>query len=330
MSISRRNDGRYVVKFKDGTKWKQKTFRAREDAEGFERSIQYDEPENTRLTVSESILLFLRNSRHCRIGEQYFALILSRMPDMLATKYVDSLDRRDLMTFRSILRDEYHLSASSINIHVKKLLAAWRWCASEDFLQSVPWEKYRPLPEGPHKHRCGSFEDFQKVYTACTPSLQWLVRTCLALCLRPGKEVAGLRWRDVDLAHGRAHVWMPKVSRWKDVVIPAWWIAEADDRTRTDSPEDYVCRNTLDRHWTQLAMQASWERARGRAGVKKYCPLYTVRHMAASLMLEAGADPAAVAAQLGHSSVATTAAFYTHAVAGAQERAAGLVPALPA
>ena len=58
MSISRRNDGRYVVKFKDGTKWKQKTFRAREDAEGFERSTQYDKPGNTRLTVSESILYF--------------------------------------------------------------------------------------------------------------------------------------------------------------------------------------------------------------------------------------------------------------------------------
>ena len=60
----------------------------------------------------------------------------------------------------------------------------------------------------------------------------------------------------------------------------------------------------------------------------KHMPLYTVRHMAASLMLEAGADPAAVAAQLGHASVATTASFYTHAVAGSQERAAGKIPAL--
>lgn len=59
MSISQRSDGRFIVKYKDGTQWKQKSFRAREDAEAFERSIQYDEPENTRLTVTESILLFL-------------------------------------------------------------------------------------------------------------------------------------------------------------------------------------------------------------------------------------------------------------------------------
>lgn len=57
--------------------------------------------------------------------------------------------------------------------------------------------------------------------------------------------------------------------------------------------------------------------------------MYTVRHMAASLMLEAGADIAAVAAQLGHKNVTTTGAFYTHAVAGAQERAAQDLPALP-
>lgn len=325
MSISQRNDGRYIVKYKDGSKWKQKTFRAREDAEGFERSIQYDEPENTRLTVTESILLFLKNTRHCRKGVQYYALILSRMPEVLATRYVDSLDRRDLMTFRSTLQDEYKLSPCSINCHTSKLIAAWRWCASEDFLQFVPWEKYRPLPEGPHGHNCGDFADFMKIYDACNPALQWFIRTCLALCLRPGKEAAGLCWRDVDLIHGRVHVWMPKVSRHKDVIAPAWWTEEARQKAVEKAPEGYVCPNL---HGGPFCWStALWEKTARRTLGRSF-PLYTVRHMAASLMLEAGADPAAVAAQLGHASVATTAEFYTHAVKGAQERAAGKIPDL--
>lgn len=140
-----------------------------------------------------------------------------------------------------------------------------------------------------------------------------------------GREAAGLRWGDVDLRHGRAHVWMPKVSRWKDVITPEWWVDEARGRSEGQEPDDRVCLTQSGRPWRHISEK--WLRICQKAGVKR-CPLYTLRHMAASLMLEAGADPAAVAAQLGHSSVATTASFYTHAVAGSQKRAAGVLPGL--
>lgn len=327
MSICQRKDGRFVVKYKDDTgRWRQKGFRDRGAAEAFEGENLYDENENKRLTVAESIVLFLKNTRHCQQEKESYALILRRMGDMLATKYVDSLDRRDLENFRLIMQEEYGVAAPGINRAVKKLKAAFRWCASEDMLSTVPWDKYRPLPEPPHRHHCGDFSGFMKVYSRCNPALQWLIRTCLALCLRPGKEVSGLRWGDVDLHHGKAHIWMPKVSRWKDVIAPGWWVEEARIRSEGKEPEDYVCLTLRGRPWH--ASFTTWYDTCRRVGMK-HMPLYTVRHMAASLMLEAGADPAAVAAQLGHSSVATTASFYTHAVAGAQERAAGKIPALP-
>ena len=326
MSICQRKDGRFVVKFKDEAgRWRQKGFRDRGAAEAFEGENLYDENKNKRLTVAESIVLFLKNTRHCQQEKESYALILRRMGDMLATKYVDSLDRRDLENFRLILKEEYGVAAPGINRAVKKLKAAFRWCASEDMLSTVPWAKYRPLPEPPHRHHCGDFAGFMKVYSRCNPALQWLIRTCLALCLRPGKEVSGLRWGDVDLPHGKAHIWMPKVSRWKDVIAPGWWVDEARIRSEGKAPEDYVCLTLRGRPWH--ASFTTWYDTCRRVGMK-HMPLYTVRHMAASLMLEAGADPAAVAAQLGHASVATTASFYTHAVAGSQERAAGKIPAL--
>ena len=326
MSIFQRKDGRFVVKFKDEAgRWRQKGFRDRGAAEAFEGEKLYDDSDNKRLTVAESIVLFLNNTRHCQQEKESYALILRRMPDMLATKYVDSLDRRDLENFRLIMKEEYGVAAPGINRAVKKLKAAFRWCASEDMLSTIAWDKYRPLPEPPHRHHCGDFADFMKIYDACNPALQWLIRTCLALCLRPGKEVSGLRWGDVDLPHGKAHIWMPKVSRWKDVIAPGWWVDEARGRSEGKAPEDYVCLTLRGRPWH--ASFTTWYDTCRRVGVK-HMPLYTVRHMAASLMLEAGADPAAVAAQLGHSSVATTASFYTHAVAGAQERAARKIPEL--
>ena len=48
----------------------------------------------------------------------------------------------------------------------------------------------------------------------------------------------------------------------------------------------------------------------------------------ASEMLAAGADLAAVAAQMGHSSIQTTATTYAHVTPGGQKRAADLLPSL--
>ena len=326
VSVYQRKDGRFVCKFKEGNVWRQKSFRTREEAEALLKEKSYDERSNNRLTVSESILLFLSRTKHARSTEDYYALVLSRMEDSMATRYVDSLTRRDLEHFRGTLRQEWRLSAYSINRHVQKLLAAWRWCASEDFLETVPWEKYRHLPEEPHGHWCGNFDDFRKVYALCVPALQWAIRTCLALCLRPGKELINLEWRDVDLVHGRASVWMPKTRRQKVVFCPRWWLDEARQKAQGRTPEEPVCPSPHGKPYSTI--KYFWYTACEKAGVGQF-PMYTVRHMAASLMLEAGADIAAVAAQLGHKNVTTTGAFYTHAVAGAQERAAQDLPALP-
>ena len=55
-------------------------------------------------------------------------------------------------------------------------------------------------------------------------------------------------------------------------------------------------------------------------------PMYALRHIAASEMLAGGVDLAAVAAQLGHKDLTTTGAFYTHALASSQRRAAQALP----
>jgi len=76
-----------------------------------------------------------------------------------------------------------------------------------------------------------------------------------------------------------------------------------------------------------LCYQEAWRKAVHDAGLSGL-RFYDVRHVAASEMLAAGADLPAVSAQLGHSSTHTTATTYAHAVPGAQQRAADLVPSL--
>ena len=325
MSICQRKDGRYLVKYKDGGRWLQKTFRSLQDAEAFEGKISYDEPENKRLTVSEAVVLFLSRTKHVQRTQEAYARVLERIGDEITTKYVDMLDRRDLENVRILLRDEWHLTNDGINRSVGYLKAAFRWCAAEDFIEEAPWTKYRDLPIPRREHLCGSFDDFRRIFAASSPALQWTVKTCLALCLRPGKEVTSLLWENIDLDHGRARVWMYKVSAEKVVALPSWWINEARPRHEASSPDEPVCLDSHGRPWRRLTN--AWCRVRRRLSIRN-CPLYTVRHMAASLMLEAGADIAAVAAQLGHRNVTTTGTYYLHAVAGAQERAAQDIPAI--
>ena len=57
-------------------------------------------------------------------------------------------------------------------------------------------------------------------------------------------------------------------------------------------------------------------------GLPKGASLDTVRHSHASLLLEKGVDIATVSERLGHSSVATTAAIYAHAIRGKDRAAA--------
>ncbi|MBD5608417.1 MAG: tyrosine-type recombinase/integrase, partial [Desulfovibrio sp.] len=75
-----------------------------------------------------------------------------------------------------------------------------------------------------------------------------------------------------------------------------------------------------------LSFRTAWLNACKKAGV--VMRPYDIRHIAATEMLARGADLAAVAAQLGHSNVATTGAFYAHVTAGSQSRAASLMPSL--
>ena len=74
-----------------------------------------------------------------------------------------------------------------------------------------------------------------------------------------------------------------------------------------------------------LSYKEAWATAIKKAGIPHF-RMYDVRHVSASEMLARGADLAAVSAQLGHSSVATTGSVYTHVTPGSQQRAAALMP----
>lgn len=157
MSVAKRGDGRFVVKFKDEEgRWKQRSFRTDEEARQFDADCQYDKVENTRLTLLEAVLVYLKNTEYAeKTIATYEFLVCGHdrqngyhregPAEFIADRFVDTLTRRDLENVRERCRND-GLTMTSINSYVSKLKAAINWCVEQDLLHENPWGKYRQLP----------------------------------------------------------------------------------------------------------------------------------------------------------------------------------------
>lgn len=334
MSVAKRNDGRFVVKFKDTEgRWKQRSFRLEAEAQQFDADCQYDQIENTRMTVLEAVLAYLKNTEHVGSSVENYEFIIcchdrkngqhrDGPAEFLANRFVDTLTRRDLEMVRERCRNSGN-SMVTINDYVGKIKAAINWCVEQDLIHENPWGKYRQLLGVKHKPRSGTLEDFQKIFPVLPPWLQWAAKTAIALCLRPGvSELFRLEWSAFDWKDKSVSVYMPKVNSTKRVFPPEAYLEEAWIRYHADmsAGQQLVCRNKKGGSVSKGTYLSAWSRACREVGV--FMPMYALRHIAASEMLSRGVDIAAIAAQLGHKDITTTGIFYTHALASSQRRAA--------
>lgn len=338
MSLAKRKDGRYVVKFKDRDgRWKQRSFRKEEEARQFDAECQYDEAENSRLTLLECVLAYLKNHQFSRRTVEIFEYVVcghdrrngthtEGPAEILASRYVDTLTRMDLETVRENIR-RTNAAITTANLYVNKLNAAMNWCVEQDLITENPWAKYRNIPGGKKKPRSGTLEDFAKLYPMLPPWMQWAAKTAIALCLRPGmSELFSLEWSSFDWKTKEVKVFMQKVNNMKIVYPPEQYLHEAWLRFQADRKKGYslVCRNRHERKVNPNSYTYTWRKSCQNAGVRM--PMYALRHIAASQMLAGGADLAAVAAQLGHKNISTTASFYLHALTASQKRASNFLP----
>ncbi len=147
-------------------------------------------------------------------------------------------------------------------------------------------------------------------------------------------ELAGLRWRDVDLAAGAVHVRQALVEGRKGGPATFAEPKTARSRRKVDLPAFAVA--ALGRHRERLGAvphperlvflsaegeplrrsnlhRRSWKPLLERAKLPDV-PFHGLRHTAATLALVAGVNPKVVQERLGHSSVTLTLDTYSHAV----------------
>lgn len=166
-------------------------------------------------------------------------------------------------------------------------------------------------------------------------------------------ELLGLRWADVDLEGGSAHIqqtaqrivgqgWVfrqPKtrLSKRSVALSPATVTLlrrhrreQLEARLRAGSAyqdRDLVFASAVGTPLEPGTILRTWARVVAAAGVG-HVRWHDLRHAHATLMLAAGVHPKIVSERLGHASVNITLDTYSHVVPGLQEAAAAQLDAL--
>ena len=327
----------WFSKWKDETgKEKRKYFQTEEEARAFDderkaASQESDEP----LTVGEVTMLYLRSKpdihQETRKKIVYFLAGYDKdnqhIPgagEFLRDKYVERLTRQDLERMREIFRAR-GTGNNTINKYQAYLRAIFAWGVDQDLITINPWRDYKRLKVIKPIYNV-TVQEMRKVYAELPYYLQWAMKTAFFLALRPGQvELFSLTWAAFNWRRGVALVRQGKSGRLKTVLLHPAYLAEAKLRYQQDKLQGI----SLVVHHNGKRIKnpyTAWKAACRRAGV--IMRPYDTRHVAASEMLTHGADLSAVAAQLGHASVATTGATYAHVVPGAQARAAQMMPML--
>lgn len=147
LSIAQRADGRYVCKYKDGGKWKQRTFKDENSAKAFDDEQKILESANERLTVGEIATCYFRSvPHHQNTVEKFFrALCGYERKDgttsggealFLFKRYADTLNRRDLEILRENLRATGKANAT-INMITGTIKAALTWGVDQDMVRRI-------------------------------------------------------------------------------------------------------------------------------------------------------------------------------------------------
>lgn len=318
-------------------KQKRRYFKTEQEARAYEserRLVDKGEPE--RLTLGELVAVFFRSNPHKHrktrrnvvyflAGREQGGKHIEGPGEFLRNKFADVLTRQDLERMREAMRVR-GAGNNTINKYQAYLRAILAWGADQELISRNPWREFKRLPIPKHIITT-TLSDIRRVYIAAPEWLQWAIKTAYALSLRPGTvELFGLLWTAFDWRRGVVFVRQGKSGHIKTVFPPDVYLAEARERFQEDCRAGIplVCHRAGKR---VLTYRKAWEKAVADAGLPHF-PMYNIRHVSASEALANGADLASVSAQLGHSSVATTGNVYAHVTAGAQKRAAALLPSI--
>lgn len=223
------------------------------------------------------------------------------------------------------------------------LRAICKWSTKEGMLAgtNVDWSNVRLTQDGQRETIIESSDDYRRLFETLQKMedekrIRAPVADAIRLIAMTGArrgEVAGMRWRHVDLRAGivtlssAEHKTGHRSGKAKIIALPtaAQIIIQ---RQTAGKPDDFVFRPY--KGTGAIALNKPWRDIRAEAQLPDDLGLHGLRHSVASHLAMAGASTAELMAQLGHKQ-ATTTARYIHFAEAARstlaERAASMAVA---
>lgn len=260
-----------------------------------------------------------------RWGKEFWHLLNTQILPNLCSKPVDQLEYADVLGLVGPGMPWAGKSTPTVNRYLGYLRAVFRFGVAHELTTKNPLAKWKKTPER-KKDVHLTVADLRRIIASAEPHLAWALEVEWNLGTRPGKtELFALRWADVDFDAPAIHVRGTKTAG-SNRIVPI--------------TPDFRARLLIVRQEAQSAflieyegrpvkqMARSLKTACRRAGITYPVCMYDVRHLFATVLLNEGADLAAVSALLGHSNVATTQKHYYQLMRGEKSRAVAMLPAI--
>ena len=274
-----------------------------------------------------------------RTYSRYKGLIVQHILPELGDTPIDDLGRRQISEFLTAhqvdgnLRGGEALSATSTNLMLTVLNAAFTYACDMELLPANPCDRIRRVPGPPSQVEAFTREEQRRLEEAIAVSEDrrlFGIRLCLYTGLRIG-ELLGLEWQDVDMEKGILHIqktvyreknaegeWQlfvdrPKTAASERMVPLPGYLAEDLRIYRRGARSAFVIENKKAERMSIRSYQYLFERLTEKAGVRKL-NFHALRHTFATRALECGMDIKTLSELMGHKNATITLNRYAHSM----------------
>ena len=238
---------------------------------------------------------------------------------------------KHILPFMEKLRTEpsYHGKRPRCNVTINKyghyLVTMFSYAILRGYIGLSPMRLWKPL-KVVRKERKITFEDACKIMEHAVPHVKWAIQLVCYLGVRPGPcELFSLKWSDVDFEKKKVRVYASKTNTHRTVNFTDDFAVLLQEHKKMSATEYLVEFEGK----PISSLKKSFNKACQRAGITYPIRMYDFRHLFATMLLNAGADLAAVSKLMGHSRISTTANSYYESRSAEMKRAVSLLPKLP-